>query len=749
MFHRAVKYIVILLIFTISNTIKLSAETVNDILVTGNNRISDETIKIFSDIDIKDELELNQINEILKNIYNSNFFENVSVTFDQNILKINVVEKPIIENIKYNGLKAKKFTDEIYESRILRPRYSFDQNSLKKDRENLLNIFKEYGFYFSEVESSIEKLDDNKVNIIYDIKLGDKSKIKKISFIGEKVFKDKDLKSIIISEEYKFWKFISGRKFLNENIIKLDNRLLRNFYLNKGYHDVEINSSFAKIVKDNEFELIYNINANDKFFFDNIELEILDDFNKDNFVKVFKYFEDLKGKPYSINKISKIINLIEEIALSEQFASIRVGTIEDIVANKINLKFKIEETEKFYVEKINILGNNITQENVIRNQLEIDEGDPYNEILYNKSVNNIKYLNFFKSTQSEVIDGSKPNSKIINITVEEKATGEISLGAGTGTSGATIGFSVKENNFLGKGVNFNLSTTVTEETVKGQFYVNNPNFRNSDKTVYVGIDAVEIDRSTEFGYKTNKTGFTTGTKFEYLDDLNLGIGISNFYEKIKTDGSASALQKTQDGNYFDSFLKLDLDFDKRNQKFRTSEGFRSKYSLDLPILSDTNTLINSYQYDYYTELFENNISNASLLLLSANSISNNNIKLSERLFIPSNKLRGFERGKIGPKDGDDYIGGNFATAANFSSTLPQLLSNVEEVDFVFFVDAANIWGVDYNSSLDDMGEFRSSIGLAVDWLTPVGPLSFTFAHPITKEDSDVTESFRFNLGTTF
>ena len=665
MFHRAVKYIVILFIFTFSNTIKLSAETVNDILVTGNNRISDETIKIFSDIDIKDELDLNQINEILKNIYDSNFFENVSVTFDQNILKINVVEKPIIENIKYNGLKAKKFTDEIYESRILRPRYSFDQNSLKKDRENLLNIFKEYGFYFSEVESSIEKLDDNKVNIIYDIKLGDKSKIKKISFIGDKVFKDKDLKSIIISEEYKFWKFISGRKFLNENIIKLDNRLLRNFYLNKGYHDVEINSSFAKIVKDNEFELIYNINANDKFFFDNIELEILDDFNNDNFVKVFKYFEDLKGKPYSINKISKIINLIEEIALSEQFASIRVETIEDIVADKINLKFKIEETEKFYVEKINILGNNITQENVIRNQLEIDEGDPYNEILYNKSVNNIKYLNFFKSTQSEVIDGSKPNSKIINITVEEKATGEISLGAGTGTSGATIGFSVKENNFLGKGVNFNLSTTVTEETVKGQFYVNNPNFRNSDKTVYVGIDAVEIDRSTEFGYKTNKTGFTTGTKFEYLDDLNLGIGISNFYEKIKTDGSASALQKTQDGNYFDSFLKLDLDFDKRNQKFRTSEGFRSKYSLDLPILSDTNTLINSYQYDYYTELFENNISNASLLLLSANSISNDNIKLSERLFIPSNKLRGFERGKIGPKDGDDYIGGNFATAAIF------------------------------------------------------------------------------------
>ena len=749
MFKRAIRYTSILIIILISNTIKLSAAPVNDIQITGNNRVSDETIKMFSGINIKDELKLNDINEILKNIYESNFFDNVSVTFDRNILKIDVVEKPIIQNIEYKGLKSKKFIDEIYDNRILRPRNSFDENSIKKDRNIILNILKDYGYYFSEVNSSIEILDDNKVNLIFDVILGDKSKIKKISFIGNKIFKDKDLKSIIVSEEYKFWKFISGRKFLNENIIQLDNRLLRNFYLNKGYHDVQINSSFAKIVKDNEFELIYNINANKKFYFDNIELEIIDDFNEDNFVKVLKSFEDIKGKPYSINKISKIIRLIEQIALSEQYTSIRVGTIEDIVENKINLKFKIEETEKFYVEKINIFGNNITQENVIRNQLELDEGDPYNEILYNKSVNNIKYLNFFKSTNSEVIEGSKSNSKIVNITVEEKATGEISLGAGTGTAGATMGFSVKENNFLGKGINFNLSTTITEETLKGQFYVNNPNFNNSDKTVYVGVDAIEIDRSTEFGYKTNKTGFTAGTKFEYLDDLKFGIGFSNFYEKIKTDGSASALQKTQDGNYWDSFLKLDFDFDKRNQKYKTSEGFRSNYSLDLPLLSDTNTLINSYQYDHYTELFENNISNASILLLSANSISNDNIKLSERLFIPGRKLRGFERGKIGPKDGSDYIGGNFAAAANFSSTLPQLLGNLEEVDFVFFIDAANVWGVDYNSSLDDMGEFRSSIGLGVDWLTAVGPFSFTFAHPITKEDTDITESFRFNLGTTF
>ena len=171
--------------------------------------------------------------------------------------------------------------------------------------------------------------------------------------------------------------------------------------------------------------------------------------------------------------------------------------------------------------------------------------------------------------------------------------------------------------------------------------------------------------------------------------------------------------------------------------------------MDLPIVSDTSTLVNSYNYNFYTELYDENITNASIFLSSANSIAGKNIKLSERLFIPSRKLRGFERGKIGPKDGEDYIGGNFVTTANVSSTLPQVLNNLQDIDFVMFFDAANVWGVDYDSSIADNGKIRSSIGLGIDWLTPIGPLNFTFAQPLTKESTDKTETFRFNLGTTF
>ncbi len=745
--HFKLIYIFILLFFF--QFIVAKSDIIKNINIEGNQRIPAETIKMFGNIKIQDKINLNDIDKILKNIYESNFFEDVKVEFENNNLNIYVIEKPIIQNIEYQGIKSKSILSKIKSNRILKPKSSYDKNILQKDRNIIIETLKDLGYFFPNIENFIEDTNNKNLNLIYKINLGNKSKIKKITFIGDKIYKDKKLKNIIVSEEYKFWKFISGRKFLNENIINLDKRLLKNFYLNKGYYNAKINTSFAKLVNDNEFELIYNINANQKYYFDEIKLELAIDYEENNFSDLKTFLKKLKGEPYSINNISKIIKKLEKIVLREQFESIKVIPIENLINNKINLTFKVEESEKFVVKKINIFGNSITHENVIRNQFEIDEGDPFNEILYNKTLNNIKNLGYFKKAEGAIKEVEGDNAKILNITVEEKATGEISLGAGAGTDGATVSFGVKENNFLGKGVGLTAGATLTEDTLKGKFSVNNPNYKNTDKSIYVNFEALEIDRSSAFGYKSNKTGFSFGTEFEVLDDFDFGLGLSNFYEKITADSSASALQKTQDGNYWDSFLKLDFDNDKRNQKFQASEGYRSFYSVDIPLVSDTNTLLNSYQYSYYTELFEDNITNASIYLQSANSITGDNVKLSERIYIPGRKLRGFERGKVGPKDGDDYIGGNFVTTANLTTTLPQILNNIQEIDFVMFLDAANIWGVDYDSSIDDDGSIRSSVGVGIDWMTPIGPLNFIFAQPITKESSDKVQTFRFNIGTTF
>ena len=749
MFKRQLKLLssIFLFFFLIIST-SLS-EIVKKIEISGNERVSDETIKMFSSVSLNDDLTPSIVNNILKSLYESNFFENVTVTFLDKTLTIVVKENPVIQEIKYEGIKANRIKDQILKNLQLRSRSSFNEIILKNDKQNIKSTLKNLGYYFSEIDVYVENIDQNKVNLTYKINLGKKAKIKKISFIGDKIYKEKKLKSLIVSEEYKFWKFISGKKFLNENVILLDTRLLRNFYLNKGYFNIKINSSFAKLVNDNDFELVFNINANQKFFFNDLTLKIPDDFNIENFTDVQNFFNELKNEPYSLITVDKILKKIEKITLIEQYQSSKVSVIENFDLEKINLSFIIEETEKLFVEKINILGNNVTRENVIRNQFESDEGDPFNEILISKSINNIKSLNFFKNVQSEVIEGSAPDLKIVNISVEEKPTGEISAGAGVGTSGGTISFGVKENNYLGKGLTVLSNFTINEESLKGLLSISNPNYKNSDKAVYFTAEAIETDRLTDFGYKTNKTGFSFGSNFEFLDDLKIGIGNSHFYEKIETDATASARQKTQNGNYWDSFLNLNFDYDTRDQKFQTTEGFRSRYFLDMPFISETSTITNTYIYKVFSELYENNTSSISIFLKSTNSIKSKDAKLSERIFLPSNRLRGFERGKVGPKDGNDFIGGNYAAALNFSSTIPQILENSENIDFLMFFDVANIWGVDYFNGDDEGSQIRSSIGVGIDWITPIGPLNFTLAQPISKSSTDKTESFRFNLGTSF
>jgi len=750
MLNNIYKIILSFFIFSLLFINQTIGAIVNKIEINGNERIPAETIIMFSSVSLNDELNSDSLNKILKSIYDSNFFKNVNVEFNNNTLIINVQENPIIEKVQFNGIKAKRIREALQKNIILKSRSSFDEISLKKDKENIAITLKELGFYFPIIEIFLEDLDDNKVNLKYEIDLGNKSKIKKITFLGNKVYKDNKLRNLIVSEEYKFWKFISGKKFLNENLLILDKRLLKNFYLSKGYYDAVINSSFAKLIDKDQFELIFNIDAKNKFYFNDIELIIPDDFSKENFFDLEKLFAKLKGEPYSLSSVNKILDEVDEITATEEFYSTKATVEENISLDKINLKFVISETDKFFIEKINIYGNNVTRENVIRNQFEVDEGDPFNEILQKKSLNNIKNLNFFKTVKSENLEGTTKNAKIINIFVQEKPTGQISAGAGVGTSGGTISAGIKENNYLGKGINVSSELTIDQESIKGMLTITNPNYKNSDKLIYTSFQATEIDRIKDFGYKTNKVGFTFGTDFEYLKNFDIGVGTSTFYEKIETDSTASARQKKMEGNYWDTFLKFNFNYDKRNQRFQTTDGFRSAYSLDLPIISDTNTITNTYDYKLYTELYEKNISTVSFLLQAANSISNDDVKLTERLYIPQSRLRGFANRKIGPKDGTDFIGGNFVSAINFSSTLPQILENAQDIDVLLFFDAARIWGVDYDSSLDNNpSKIRSSVGIGIDWFTVLGPLNFSLSLPLSKDTKDETESFRFNLGTTF
>lgn len=729
-------------------TFKAQSAVIKDIVVDGNDRVSQESIQMFSNVKTGDDINQNNLNTILKDLYETNFFKNVTLSFENNILKIIVDENPIVQNYFIEGIKNKSLLEVIEKNILFKAKSSFDLSLVKKDKNNILFILKKAGYYFSDVDIFTENLKDNKIDLTYKISLGEKAKINKIKFIGDKIFKDNKLRNVILSEEYKFWKFLSGKKYLNEDIIAIDQRLLKNFYLNKGYYNVNIKSSFAKLNNDDQFELIYNIVPGEKIYFDNLTLLLPDDYNENNFIKINKLFKDLENKPYSLNEIENILDEIENITINEEFSSIKAVVNESVLSNKINLEFSLNELDPSYLSVINIYGNNITEETVIRNQIIIDEGDAYNEILLSKSINNIKSLNIFKSVKEEIIIDDAGN-RTLNLTVEEKPTGEIMAGAGYGTSGGTLSFAVKENNFLGKGILVNNSINLSETSVKGGISITNPNYKNTNNTLSVTADIQETDLLSTNGYKSNITRFNLGTSFEYLNDLYLGVNTKNSFENLEVGSKASTNQKKQAGDYFDSFLNFNFNYDKRNQKFETTDGFFSNYSVDIPVVSESLTFINSYKYKTFKELYENNISTFSFLVKSSNSLNGDDVRLSERLFVSASNLRGFESGKVGPKDGKDFIGGNFVSAINLTTNVPKLTENFQNLDLGLFLDAANIWGVDYDSSLENNDGIRSSVGIGLDLTTPIGPLTFSLAQPITKKSTDVTETFRFNIGTSF
>ncbi len=739
------KTIIILLFIAIPSF----SEIIKDIKVSGNQRVSNETIKVFSEVKLNSDLKTNQLNDVMKNLYSTEYFKDVSIKLENNILYIYVEENPIIQSINFEGLKNKRILKVLNEQIELREKSSFIKNKVKKDENKITNILRSNGFYFSKVLSKLKQNNNNTIDLIYEIDLGEKAYIKKITFIGDKKIKESKLRKIIVSEEAKFWKFISNKKFLDINRIKLDQNLLYNYYKNKGYYDVSIASSSAKIINQTDFELVFNINAGKKYYFGNIDLLIPQDYSIESFDKIIETMNKLEGEIYSLDKVKKILNKVDDIALTKEFEFINAKYEETTNNNKINLVLKLEESEKFYIERINIFGNYITDENVIRNSFLVDEGDAFNEILVNKSINEVKAKRLFKRVTKEINSGTTDKLKVINITVEEQATGEISAGAGTGTSGSTVSFAIKENNYMGTGVKLNTQLAMSDTGVSGVFSTNNPNFKNTNRALFTRLEASKVDQMDKFGYKTTKTGFSLGTSFEQYADVYFSPTFNNYLETLKTSSAASDAKKKQKGDYFDSTFSYGLTLNKLNQNFQPSSGFINSFYQTIPIYSDDYSIENEYSFAKYYSPNENAIVSIKFLANSINSLAGDDVRISKRLFLPNKRLRGFEYGKIGPKDGADYIGGNYATALNFTTTLPGLFTNLENFDFSLFVDAGNVWGVDYSDIISDNSKIRSSTGLAVDWFTPIGPLSFSFSKPITKADTDKTESLRLDIGTTF
>ena len=747
MFKIISKFTFIVLLFSS----QVSADVFVEYNVTGNERVADQTILNFSEL--KKEVNLSDIdlNKGLKNIYDSGFFEEVNLNIKNNILNINVKEYPIIQEIEFTGIKAQKYIKVLSESIELKSKSSFNKFKLKNDVNTITNILRQSGFYFAKVNVEQKINDNNTIFLFFNVEMGEKALIKDIKYIGDKKFKSRKLQPIIMSEESKFWKFLSTKKYLDKKRTELDKRLLKSFYLNQGYYNVNVDEAFTQIFNRKDFIVTYRIDAGEKFVFNDFEINLSNDYDIKSFEELIKTFNKLKNTTYSYKRIDSILNQIDKISSTENFEFIDVSVSENIIdGNKINFVFNINESEKFYVEKINIIGNNITNEEFIRQQIVVDEGDPFNALLNNKTVNNLRGTNIFKSVKSDVKNGSVEGVKIIDLTVVEKPTGEIKAGAGYGTTGSTFMIGIKENNFNGKGITLNLEAQVTEESLKGNFSYTNPNFRYSDRAVTTTIGSTTTDKEKDYGYKSSVTNIGLGTSFEQYEDFYFSPNLSLTSENLTTTALASTNYKKQEGSYFDAIFDYGVSYDKRDSSYRPRNGYVSTFMQEIPIVSEQYTIINGYQITGYKELLNESVFKLGLYTRAINSMtSDEDVRVSKRLFIPKNKLKGFKAGKVGPKDGSDYVGGNYMATINSSLSLPFIFPTLDKIDFALFIDAANLWHVDYSKLVDQSNSIRSSAGLAVDVSTPVGPLSFSLSQPISKAEGDQTETFRFNLGTTF
>ena len=745
MIIKIFKNILFFLLFLFFIFSRSYAVEVKQIIITGNERVSDETIIMFSKINIGDEFSSADLNNSLKELYYTNYFKNVSISNNSGIININVIENPIIQTVTINGVNKKKINESLNDITQKIEKYPFVENRINDQVVLIKNILKSNGYYFVDIKTSISENNNNTVDLIYDINLGEIAKIKKISFIGDKKFRDNTLRNVIISEETKFWKFLTRNKFLDTNRVKTDTFKLNKFYKNRGYFDVKIKSTTAVINDKNQFELIFNIDSGEKYFFNEFKIIQNSNYNEDNFSYFNKRLEDLKGKKYSNKILENLIDEINNFILLNDFVFVNANYQEVKKENKIDVIIKFDDLDKQYVERINVLGNFITDEKVIRNNLIIDEGDPYNDILFNKSIQTIKAMNIFKNVDYKSSENNQ--NKIIDIIVEEKATGELFAGAGTGTTGSSISAGIKENNYLGLGIKLDTNLVFSDESIKGKFSVLNPNFNNSDKSISTTIESSTNDFMSTAGYKTNRTGFTIGTEFEQMTDFYVNFELSNYYEDLETSSTATNIVKKQEGNYFENLFSYKLKYNKLDQNFEPTDGFINFFEQTLPIYSDDLSIENSFTSSIYHSLGDNLILSANFFLKTINSLEDN-VRVSKRVFVPSRRLRGFETGKIGPKDGTQYIGGNYATALNLNSTLPNVIFENDNVDLNFFMDFANVWEVDYNSNLDS-NKLRSSTGIAVNWFSTIGPLTFSYAIPLSEADTDITESFRFQIGTSF
>ena len=732
--------ILLLILFTknlYSNNLQLK--------IIGNKNLDEEFIK--SIVDLDQDLENDElVNFIIKELFSTGYFNSVDANIDNDLLTIILNENPVINKIQFTN--NERFKDEDLKLIIDKSLIDIDiynKSTVEKIKNLLIQYYKNYGYNLIEITHSTKKLDNGQIDLNYKIFEGEITKIKKINIIGNEYYSTRKIKSILRSSETKFYKLVSGTSKFNENLIFLDERKIEEYYLDRGFKNIKVKTSVNEFIPDkNQVVLNYYIDEGLKFKISEIDI-IFDDNITDIGIDKNEILEiiDLKtNKPYNKSKIDKSADKIYNFLLNKGYIFIDVNSIDEEINNTVKLTFLVNMIDEIYVSEININGNTRTKDKIIRRELELNEGDPFIPSKVKKSRNNISQLNFFSKVDVNTI--SKNNKVDLNIEVKEKSTGEFNIGVLYDSyNGAALVSGLKENNIFGVGRYLSLSLNTTADNAGLNFEVVEPYIFNKKFNLIYNLNFESNDYSSSYGYEVNKQTLGIGSRYDLTDDVSHFIKLDysiDDYHSITSSASDSISNMSGENIQFTLTNRLSLS--KLDTGFRPSEGYIVKWKNEYAI---DNFMRNKISYDKYYN-FNKKIFSYRTEFGNISSLSSANVEDASKFSLGGRQLRGFDKSGVGPRNSSSgYIGGNNLLSAQFDYQIPISESENNMLDLVTFFDIGKIFSneTDPTNSTESV---RSSIGSGINFNTPIGPLSLTYAIPIQSESYDKERKFVFTIG---
>lgn len=730
--------------------------TIREIRVNGVQRIEPSTVLTYLGVSVGDEVTSENLNQALKNLYGTGLFADVNMNEQNGALIIDVVENPIINEIAFEGNDQVK-DGELLAEISLRPRQVFTKTQVQNDVSRLYEIYRRSGRFAANVDPKIIQLDQNRVNLVFEINEGGITKIKGIRFVGNEVYDDSTLASELSTKEDRWYRFLSSDDRYDPDRVEYDKELLRQFYLKEGYADFQVTSANAELAKDQkEFYLTFNVNEGPRYRIGNVAID--SDLRGFDGASIVEQVDVLPGQWYNADEVQTSVVQMTDALGDQQYAfvDIKPVTKRNIDNDTIDVTFKIGESPRVFVERIDINGNVRTIDKVIRREMTIVEGDPFSRTKLAKSEQKLRDLGFFENVAVSTSQGSAPDQIVIDVGVTEQSTGELSVGAGFSTNdGPLADLRIRERNLLGKGQDLLLSTTIAGERTQFEASFTEPHFLDRDLSAGADVFHSTQDLQDESSFDQTRTGGAVrigyplsekwGQSWKYRFENN---------EIDNVDASASRFISDQEGKRTTSAISQRLAYDDRDSRLFPTEGLYSWLDGEVAGLGgDAKYVSGKLGSNYFIPLYKRKVVLDFLGEVGAiGGWGDEDVQINERFYLGGTSLRGFERAGVGPRDSltDDSLGGNFFYRGSAELKFPLGLPEELGIAGHAFTDIGSLWELDETSAgIFDENSLRASSGVGVSWRSPLGPIRVDVAQPWLEEEFDKDEIFRFSFGTRF